>query len=206
MRSFTNKKGQTSITHLMNFSLPPRPTSYYQPNYQRNVNRNPRWGLGSGHTAVDKARYVHANYRFVVDPSRGYHEQSIDADVYLEWATVLQILASPVSQTAACPICLGDPVAPRMAKCGHIFCLHCLIRYMHSSDGTDRVPEKKTRWKSCPICWDSMYMHDMRAVKWYQGQEIEVCCFRYIVNTTRRHYRRLLAIEDHLVLIRMKFD
>ncbi|KAL9082537.1 MAG: hypothetical protein Q9159_006338 [Coniocarpon cinnabarinum] len=174
MRSFTNKKGQTSITHLMNFSLPPRPNSHYQPNFQRHSSRTPRWGLGSGYHAVDKARYVHANYRFIVDPRGDYTQQSTDADVYLDWSSILQILASPLSQQAACPICLSDPVAPRMAKCGHIFCLHCLIRYMHSSDAGDRFPEKKSRWKSCPICWDSMYMSDMRAVRWFKGQESEV--------------------------------
>lgn len=121
---------------------------------------------------TERVRYVHANYRFIVDPQRDYEAQSIDADTYLDWNTILQIIASPQSQSAACPICLGDPIAPRMAKCGHIFCLHCLIRYMQSSDEeSSRVPEKKPRWKKCPLCWDSIYISEVRPVKWYSGQE-----------------------------------
>lgn len=188
MKSTTSRKGQTSITHLMNFSLPPRPTyNQHQGHSYRNIRRNPTWGLGSGYHAVDKARcaqvseiqltitdrhrFVHANYRFIVDPRGDYHAQSTDADVYLDWNNVHQILASPHSQAAACPICLGEPVAPRMAKCGHIFCLPCLIRYMHSTDEAERLPDKRARWKKCPICWDSIYISETRPVRWYVGQE-----------------------------------
>lgn len=61
MRPFNNRKGQTSITHLMNFSLPPRPQNNYHGShgYGRNYRRNPTWGMGSGYHATDKARYVH---------------------------------------------------------------------------------------------------------------------------------------------------
>lgn len=169
MRSTNSRKGQTSITHLMNFSLPPRPQ--YQPP-PRNTRRYQSWGAGSGYHAVDKARYVHANYRFIVSPDRSYHAQSANADVHLDWDSVLQVLVSAQTQAASCPICLSTPVAPRMARCGHIFCLPCLIRYMHaSSDDDTPVPEKKARWKKCPICWDSIYSSETRPVRWFRGQE-----------------------------------
>lgn len=189
MQSTGSRKGQTSITHLMNFSLPPRPVNYPPANnYNRHSSRKPTWGVGSGYHAVDKARsvlfvqlmvrsttdrlrYVHANYRFVVDPRHDYNVQRTDADVHLDWSTVLQILVSPQSQASACPICLGDPVAPRMAKCGHIFCMHCLIRYMHSADHAEQLPERRARWKKCPICYDSIYISETRPVRWYIGQE-----------------------------------
>ncbi|KAK5201537.1 hypothetical protein BJ546DRAFT_993336 [Cryomyces antarcticus] len=173
MRSTTGRKGQTSITHLMNFSLPPRPQNHQHFGHGRQTRRNPTWGLGSGYHAVDKARYVNANYRFIVDPRGDYHAQSVDADVYLDWNNILQILVSSQSQEASCPICLGIPVAPRMAKCGHIFCLPCLIRYMHSEDASNPPPEKRARWKKCPICWDSIYVSETRPVRWYTGQEGE---------------------------------
>ena len=86
---------------------------------------------------------------------------------------VLQVLASAHTQTASCPICLSEPVAPRMAKCGHIFCLPCLLRYMHSTDDTMPIPEKRARWKKCPICWDSVYASETRPVRWYTGQEAD---------------------------------
>jgi len=169
MRSTNSRKGQTSITHLMNFSLPPRPQ--YQPP-PRNTRRYQSWGAGSGYHAVDKARYVHANYRFIVSPDRSYHAQAANADVHLDWDSVLQVLVSAQTQAASCPICLSMPVAPRMARCGHIFCLPCLIRYMHaSSDDENPVPEKKARWKKCPICWDTIYLSETRPVRWFRGQE-----------------------------------
>ena len=124
--------------------------------------------------AYSSCRYVHANYRFIVDPREEYYSQAIDADFHLDWSNVLQILVSAQSQSASCPICLSTPVAPRMAKCGHIFCLPCLIRYMHSTDETNPVPERRARWKKCPICWDSVYMSDTRPARWFVGQEAEV--------------------------------
>lgn len=42
---------------------------------------------------------------------------------------------------------------------------------MHSSDDENIVPEKKARWKKCPICWDSIYLSDTRPVRWFTGQE-----------------------------------
>ncbi|KAL8805786.1 MAG: hypothetical protein Q9200_005286 [Gallowayella weberi] len=171
MQSTRNRKGQTSITHLMNFVLPPRPPNHSHLNHARNTRRNPTWGLGSGYHAADKARYIHANYRFIVNPQGDYRAQALDADIHLDWAVVLQILASSQSQAASCPICLSHPVAPRMAKCGHIFCLPCLLRYMHSTDETGSYPEKRPRWKKCPICWDSVYLSETRPVRWFTGQE-----------------------------------
>lgn len=164
MKSTTSRKGQTSITHLMNFSLPPRPQYQAPP---RNIRRYASWGAG----AIDKSRYVHANYRFIVMPNQNYHAQAANADVHLDWASVLQVLVSAQTQAASCPICLSTPVAPRMARCGHIFCLPCLIRYMHSSDDENTVPEKRHRWKKCPICWDSVYISETRPVRWFRGQE-----------------------------------
>ena len=119
-------------------------------------------------------RYVHANYRFIVNPKGDYRAQAVDADVHLDWGMVLQILASAQTQSASCPICLSTPVAPRMAKCGHMFCLPCLIRYMHSTDESNPVLEKRARFKKCPICWDSIYISETRPVRWFMGQEADI--------------------------------
>lgn len=124
------------------------------------------------HAQLTPSRYVHANYRFIVDPRGDYRAQSVDADIHLDWNNVLQILASELSQEASCPICLGTPVAPRMARCGHIFCLPCLIRYMHSEDD-GKPPEKRARSKKCPLCFDTIYASETRPVRWYTGQEGE---------------------------------
>ncbi len=171
VRNASSRRGQTSITHLLNYTLPPRTYVDHNHHYNRSYRRNPSWGVGSGHHAADKARYVHANYRFIVSPKGDYSAQSADADEHLDWSEVLQILASAESQATSCPICLSEPVAPRMAKCGHIFCLPCLIRFMNSSDDDGPTPERKARWKKCPICEDSIYISEVRPVRFYAGQE-----------------------------------
>lgn len=86
---------------------------------------------------------------------------------------MLQVVASAKTQAASCPICLGELTAPRMAKCGHMFCLPCLIRYMHSDDGGEHTEQRRARWKKCPICWDGVYISETRPVRFYTGQEVD---------------------------------
>lgn len=61
MQNPHGRRGQQSITHLMNFALPPRPTQqglYHRHNYNgpRRGGTRSTWGMGSGYHAVDKAR------------------------------------------------------------------------------------------------------------------------------------------------------
>ncbi|KAF4447618.1 hypothetical protein F53441_8875 [Fusarium austroafricanum] len=172
LRAFGNpnsRRGQTSITHLLNYSMP-RPVQDHHA-HSRSYRRTPTWGPGSGYHASDKARYVHANYRFILSPEGTYIKQATDADTHLDWSLVMQIIASSESQGSSCPICLSEPVAPRMAKCGHIFCLPCLIRFMNSISSEEDAKGRGPRWKKCPICEDSIYMQDVRPVRFYAGQE-----------------------------------
>lgn len=170
VRNPSSRRGQTSITHLLNYTSPrPFQDHSYHPRPHR---RQPTWGPGSGYHAIDKSRYVHANYRFVVSPEGTYNKQAADADLYLDWSAVMQVIASTESQSASCPICLSEPVAPRMARCGHIFCLPCLIRFMNMTSHDDEAKSGKgARWKKCPICEDTVYLHEVRPVRFYSGQE-----------------------------------
>lgn len=44
---------------------------------------------------------------------------------------------------------------------------------MHSADETNPLPERKARWKRCPICEDSIFISETRPVRWFVGQEGE---------------------------------
>lgn len=176
LRNPTSRRGQTSITHLLNYSAPLHPQDHghhggHHAN-PRSYRRNPTWGPGSGYHAVDKSRYVHANYRFIVSPEGDYTKHAADADLFLDWSHVLQVIASSESQASSCPICLSEPVAPRMARCGHIFCLTCLLRFMNSILNDDEAkPGKAAKWRKCPICEDSIHLPEVRPVRFYAGQE-----------------------------------
>ena len=165
MQSTSSRKGRTSITHLMNFTLPPRPQ------HIQHQHRRLPWRGHSSLSHLDKAKYIHANYRFIVKPRGDYRRQAEDPDVHLDWDDVLQILASEDAQSTSCPICLSIPVAPRITKCGHIFCLPCLIRYMYASDDTAHIPEKKSKYKKCPLCEDIIFVPEARPVRWLPDQD-----------------------------------
>lgn len=176
LRNPTSRRGQTSITHLLDYSAPlhnhHHNHGHHHHSNPRSYRRNPTWGPGSGYHAVDKSRYVHANYRFVVSPEGDYSKNAADADLFLDWSNVMQVIASSESQAASCPICLSEPVAPRMAKCGHIFCLPCLLRFMNSAlNDEEAKPGKGAKWRKCPICEDSIYLPEVRPVRLYAGQE-----------------------------------
>lgn len=58
MQNPHGRRGQQSITHLMQFALPPRPTHGVSGRHSTysSSSRRKTWGLGSGYHAMDKAR------------------------------------------------------------------------------------------------------------------------------------------------------
>jgi hypothetical protein len=46
--------------------------------------------------------------------------------------------------------------APRVTKCGHLYCWPCLLQYL--------AFEREYSWKKCPLCADPIYKADMRKV------------------------------------------
>src|ERR1700687_5121875 len=99
----TNRRGQISLNHLLNFSIAPREQHYFS--NSANSRRAPSYGIGSGHhpagtrpinkLTTDKARFIQANHRFVVRPNGDYRPQSTDPDSPIPWESILQILVSP---------------------------------------------------------------------------------------------------------------
>jgi hypothetical protein len=197
---------------LMGFSLPPRlapPTSSQTP-----VRRAKRGG--GHHIPFNKERYVNAQYRFLVKPTGDYTAYFADSDIYLNWSDILTVLiptssalstASDVNglymsqqpslerhEGAACPICLSPPTAPRMTKCGHVFCYPCILHYLtiHEAASGASTPSayhqhvpgsarsvlpslnasasSPPKWKRCPICWDAVYARDLKAVRWWDAK------------------------------------
>ncbi|CCX06465.1 Similar to Uncharacterized RING finger protein P8B7.23; acc. no. O94271 [Pyronema omphalodes CBS 100304] len=107
--------------------------------------RTRTWGVGSGYHANDKARYINSNYRFLVNPTGDYRINSKDPDSHVPWEQIVQVIA-PSHEISSCPICISDPVAPRMTKCGHIFACHAYRVRVHAGqemegpkDGEDVV-------------------------------------------------------------------
>ncbi|SCV67732.1 BQ2448_5343 [Microbotryum intermedium] len=163
------------VNHLLGFTLPPRSAPPLASAPRRSNKRNPAY-----HGSFDRARYIHT-FRFVVKPDKDYTANLADHDVRLDWADILQVILptassalSTVSSTPTatvldqqpgsaptCPICLSGPTAPRMTKCGHVFCFPCILHYLALADGQ--------KWRKCPVCWDSVYAKDLKVVKWHDA-------------------------------------
>lgn len=183
------KRGGQSMNHLLSFTLPPRS----RPPLAGPARRSRR---GVAHTPFNKERYVNAQYRFLVKPTGDYTAYFADPDIYLNWADILQVViptssalagvgsSAPISdqprepahEGAACPICLSPPTAPRMTKCGHVFCYPCILHYLTLKEDNNGRPTAPTlqqptqRWRRCPICWDAVYARDLKAVRWWDAQ------------------------------------
>ncbi|CAE6442547.1 hypothetical protein ACGC1H_007551 [Rhizoctonia solani] len=154
-----NKRTE-SLNHLLNFTLPPRSQPLLQ-----NV---PRRSRKPNNVYYNPEKFLNAQYRFVMNPTGDYTVHFADPDIFFQWEDILQILiprssAFASAGTAAegvttCPICLSPPTAPRMTKCGHVYCFPCILHYLQLGDNT--------KWSRCPICFDSVNEKQLKCVRW----------------------------------------
>ncbi|KAJ2402633.1 hypothetical protein GGF41_007536, partial [Coemansia sp. RSA 2531] len=86
------------------------------------------------------------------------------ADMQLDWAWIERVIIPVAGETVACPICLSPPVAARVAKCGHVFCYSCALRYLSFESERGMVPKK------CPICWAMIAGDDLLPVHFWEAQ------------------------------------
>jgi len=112
-----------------------------------------------------KERFVQANYSFALEKGAEAPAASDDVDKLVEWnAIALAIVPVAVSPTDAsvrpgttCPICLDTCRAPRLTRCGHIFCAACIAVHLSYS-------EKATGWHPCPLCNEPVYAKHLKMV------------------------------------------
>ncbi|KAI5819028.1 hypothetical protein BZA77DRAFT_342387 [Pyronema omphalodes] len=168
LTSGNSRKGRT-IPITWDISTP-REFEYEYRSAPSTSRRTRTWGIGSGYHANDRARYINSNYRFLINPTGESQIDSKDPDNHVPWEQIVQVITSS-HEIPSCPICISDPVAPRMTKCGHIFCLPCLQRYLASDDG-DEVQHRRNASKKCAICTDSVYENDVKPVRVHTGQEM----------------------------------
>ncbi|KAF8330792.1 uncharacterized protein EI90DRAFT_3145704 [Cantharellus anzutake] len=155
----SKRHSKQSLNHLLNFTLPPR--VQHPPPLPRRPRRSVR------QLSWNKEKFINAQYRFVVRPTGDYTVHFADPDIYFQWKDILQVIISrPASDgngagcdsAANCPICLSLPVAPRITRCGHVFCYPCILHYLETGDNT--------KWNRCPICFDPITSGQLKVVQW----------------------------------------
>lgn len=72
-----------------------------------------------------------------------------------DWKCVAQVVCV-VEGNISCPICLYPPTAPRISRCGHIYCGPCALQYInYESDGTA---------KKCAVCCSFVSLEELKRV------------------------------------------
>lgn len=130
---------------------------------------------------------MNTQFRFAMVPTFHSVRHMADPDVPLPWQDIAQVLVpstsdacvrqnesggEPAQASTTCPICLSPPTAPRMTRCGHVYCYACIMHYLavsENSKGT-RGPARYT--KRCPVCWDDIVARDLKAVHWIDAQNM----------------------------------
>ncbi|KAL3943513.1 MAG: hypothetical protein SGBAC_002408 [Bacillariaceae sp.] len=85
------------------------------------------------------------------------------SDSPVSWESVrivkqmLALSSSKVDEEPSCPICLSEFVSARITKCGHVFCLSCLLHHVHANSNSNQHVK-------CPCCGVPVHLEDMRPV------------------------------------------
>ena len=149
---FNHGSKKSNLNHLLNFQYEPRGNQRSKNNNYNNNNRRslPVYNINHASKAKhNKEQYLHANCKFVVKKGR-YEGHLTDPDLTVDWEKIEQIVLNS-TEMPKCPICLDEPNAAKIAKCGHVFCWPCLLHYFALTDDD---------FRPCPICYDKIYKED----------------------------------------------
>ncbi|VDO04574.1 unnamed protein product [Rodentolepis nana] len=97
--------------------------------------------------------FVTANCQILTNRTEGEDEFFLCPDILFPWNRVIGVRHYQ-TEVSACPICLEGLTAPRMGRCGHIYCLPCIKHCLR--DGSD--------FNKCAVCFKQMELSDLRRV------------------------------------------
>jgi hypothetical protein len=103
----------------------------------------------------DKDLHVKATFQFVLKRSCDATRSLSEPDFNVEWDKV-QYAFESVETPRDCPICMDHPVAPVLTKCGHIYCLACILNYLVRG---------VQKWSRCPLCFEPVYLNALKLLK-----------------------------------------
>lgn len=165
-----NVAKKTNMSHLLNFhyldkqrvNVRGNRRSYNNSNYYSN---NRSLSNSSYRQSFSKEQFLQANCQFVVPTgSIDYSVHFADPDLAIDWSRVEQVRLHSM-QPLKCPICLSEPQAGKITRCGHVYCWSCLLHYLALSDKP---------WRKCPVCSESIYKHDIRSVRGIVSRSLKV--------------------------------
>lgn len=132
---------KVNLNHLLNFKLAPREAHPWI----REKFRLPKY---------NKEQFLQANCQFVVEQDGEYAQHAANPDLLVDWSHVEEVRL-PCFEVPSCPICLYQPSAAKITRCGHVYCWPCILHYLALSART---------WCKCPICHESVMRDDLKSV------------------------------------------
>jgi RING-finger-containing E3 ubiquitin ligase len=184
------RKRQDSIdaSYLLNFScgIPPDlPSTTYNPGSKKaqkkiykkleeqRRERQIREKLSSSFFLHTSSSHAFIISRKKSDKPVGFKSDGNEADRVKQWESVkivkcLVPATGEDSSLTRCSICLDEFTAPRITKCGHLFCYPCILRHLNSSTKCDEC--KKATMAQCPCCYHWTSQDDLRPVEFVTVQ------------------------------------
>lgn len=77
------------------------------------------------------------------------------SDAMVPWEAVHSVVMHTTMDEFQCPICMEEPIAPRITECGHVFCLPCVLQYVH-------MQKKYEKPRICPVCHSTLLLITLR--------------------------------------------
>ena len=153
-------------------------------------------GLDSGSMTRPEDQFLLANYRLMIDTPA--HTKSLNDSV--KWQSV-QEACSISEQDFSCPICMEFPTAAKITKCGHYFCLPCLLMCMcKPSDETEYRGDDNFEGTTilqtntpipCPFCNRDIMFSDLKPLTHqHSSTKREVESFTALVRAPNALYCR----------------
>ena len=170
---------ERSGEHLLRFSLPER-----EKERRKGTGRKKHHWRTLRNEVMTPETYLRGRFRFLLNPTKipdEMHSILQNPDLYVDWESVSRLESMyPEEDEETCPICLATLDAPRITKCGHIFCMTCLYRmYLEVADDTTSLISEdknappgmgivsKSPMKQsfpCPVCTKPLRIKDIRGV------------------------------------------
>ncbi|CDW89218.1 zinc c3hc4 type family protein [Stylonychia lemnae] len=104
---------------------------------------------------------IQSAFKFIVRRGKDYTLNVYDPNEIIDWKDVTTVMFNMSNaDDVQCPICLENltqMIAPKITKCGHIFCWPCVLQYL--------AYEKQYNWKRCPLCNESIQKNELKQVK-----------------------------------------
>jgi len=118
----------------------------------------------------------------------------------LNWNKVIALIL-PLQRherSPSCPICLEECIAPRVSRCGHVFCFSCIFRHVVKDLSAPRGTNK------CPLCFERVCSDEIKLLIIERGQScrtgdrIELTLISKVLKEKKKFLPVTVGVKDNV--------